>query len=208
MDVPTSFRAEIEPDYFPEAANDPVFATGSAVNRHSLLSMALHWGTVIVILAGVGAMFLRDTAEERAIRQILLDVHRQIGLLVLIGVAVRIGARLHTPLVDRATGMPTLLRGAARASHFVLYAMLIAMPISGWLLTNAHGIRLSLFGVIPLPNLMADDSELADALSDYHVWLAWALLGFVCLHAFAALWHHFIRRDDVLRAMCPRWLVR
>jgi len=170
--------------------------------------MALHWGTVIVIVAGVSAMFLRDAAEERATRQILLDIHRQVGLLVLIGIGVRIGARLHTPLLDYAAGMPALLRAVARASHFVLYAMLASMPISGWLLSNAHGIRLSLFGILPLPNLIADDSELADTLSDYHLWLAWTLLAFVSLHALAALWHHFIRRDDVLRAMCPRWLLR
>jgi cytochrome b561 len=170
--------------------------------------MALHWGTAIAIVAGVSAMLLRDAAEDRLVRQILLDIHRQIGLLVLMGVVVRLGVRLHTPLMDNAADMPALLRGAARASHVLLYALLAAMPISGWLVTNAHGIRLSLFGVVPLPNLIQDDSELADTLSDYHVWLAWVLLGFVSVHALAALWHHFIRRDNVLRAMCPEWLQR
>lgn len=208
MDARTSFRAELEADDIGETRSQPVFASRRLRTRHSALTMALHWGTVIVIVAGVSAMFLRDAAEERALRQMLLDVHRQVGLLVLIGVAVRIGSRLHTPLVDHARDMPALLRLAARGSHFVLYAMLATLPLSGWLLTNAHGIRLSLFGLLPLPNLIDEDSELADTLSDYHIWLAWVLLVFVSLHAIAALWHHFARRDDVLRAMCPRWLLR
>ena len=80
---------------------------------------------------------------------------------------------------------------------------LLALPLEGWALTSAHGITLALFGAVHLPNLIASDSELADVLSDYHVSLAWILLIVAGLHAAAALWHHFVRRDAVLAAMLP-----
>ena len=70
--------------------------------------------------------------------------------------------------------------------------------------TNAHGVALTFLGSVPLPKLLPADSELADTLTDYHVWLAWGLLALVMAHAAAAIWHHFGRRDGVLRAMLPK----
>jgi cytochrome b561 len=171
--------------------------------RHPTLVIALHWGTLIAIVISVAAMFIRDAIEGSAWRQALIEIHRQLGLLVLVAVGLRIVVRVFAGLVDHAQGMSALLRRAARLAHVLLYAMLIALPLEGWLLTNAHGIGLSLFGLGPLPNLMASDSEFADVLSDYHVRLAWGLLGLVGMHAAAALWHHYVRRDAVLTAMLP-----
>lgn len=208
MDARPSFRTELEADDL-TLGTQPVFASARTdLRRHPMLTIALHWGTVIVIIAGVSAMFIRDTAEERLIRQVLLDVHRQLGLIVLMGAGLRMLVRLRTRLGDYSSGSPPILQWAAKACHFVLYALLIALPLEGWILSNAHGISIALFGIVPLPNLIAPDSELADALSDYHIWLAWALLALVSMHATAAFWHHLVRRDGVLRAMCPRWLIR
>jgi cytochrome b561 len=176
----------------------------SPVGSHPALTIALHWGTVAAIIVAVAALFIRDTLEDRFWRVVLLHVHRQLGLLVLAAVAVRIAARLRQGLTDHAPGMAVLLRWAATATHLVLYGLLIALPLGGWALTSAHGIALALLGIVPVPDLLAPDSELADTLSDYHIWLAWALLVFVGMHAAAAFWHHFVWRDDVLRAMLPR----
>lgn len=172
--------------------------------RHPAIMIALHWGTLIAIVISVSAMFLRDASEDSTVRQVLLDIHRQLGLAVLISVGLRIAVRIGTRFADHAPDMSAVLRLAARMAHVILYGMLIALPVEGWFLTNAHGIRLSVFGVALLPNLMAADSDAADVLSDYHVWLAWGLLAVVGMHAAAALWHHYIRRDPVLRAMLPR----
>ena len=172
-------------------------------DRHPRLTIALHWGTVLAIVIAVAAMFLRDASEEKSTRLFLLEAHRQLGLLVLIGVLLRMLRRLRPGLTDHAADMPLWVRGAAHLAHLFLYVLLIALPLVGWALTSAHGIKLSLLGVIPLPGLVAADSDLADNLSDYHVWLAWGLLALVGAHVAAALWHHFVRRDSVLRAMWP-----
>jgi cytochrome b561 len=171
--------------------------------RHPAVTVALHWATVVAIVIAVAAMFVRDVVEDKFWRQTLLETHRQLGLLVLIVVGVRITLRVWTGLADHAADMAGVLRWAARMAHVLLYGLLLALPLEGWALTSAHGITLALFGTVHLPNLIASDSELADVLSDYHISLAWILLIVVGLHAAAALWHHFVRRDAVLSAMLP-----
>lgn len=180
-------------------------AHGSAYIRpkHPMLIVALHWGTVAAILASVGAMFLRDAIEDTAGRQVLLQIHRQLGLAVLIVVGVRILVRLTRSLADHSAGMSAVMRLAVRGAHILLYCLLVSLPLVGWALTSAHGISLNVLGVVHLPQLVAADSELADTLSDYHIWLSWVLLVLVSIHAAAALWHHFVRRDAVLSAMLP-----
>jgi cytochrome b561 len=180
-------------------------AHGSAYIRpkHPMLIVALHWGTVAAILASVGAMFLRDAIEDTAGRQVLLQIHRQLGLAVLIVVGVRILVRLTRSLADHSAGMSAVMRLAVRGAHILLYCLLVALPLVGWALTSAHGISFKVLGVVHLPQLVAADSELADTLSDYHIWLSWVLLTLVSVHAAAALWHHFVRRDSVLAAMLP-----
>jgi cytochrome b561 len=167
------------------------------------LIVALHWGSLIAIVVAVGVMFARDAIEDTSMRQFLLQAHRQLGLVVLAVAWFRIMVRLTRKLADHSHGMSTLMRRAAGGAHVILYGLLIAIPVVGWALTSAHDISLNLLGIIHLPKLVSADSELADTLSDYHVWLAWGLLAAVAAHVAAALWHHFIRRDSVLDAMLP-----
>jgi cytochrome b561 len=171
--------------------------------KHPMLIVALHWGSALAILVAVAVMFVRDAIEDTTARQILLQVHRQLGLAVLVVVGIRIIVRLTKRLADHAPGMSTIMHLAARGAHVLLYGLLVALPVVGWALTSAHDISLSFLGVVHLPKLASADSELADALSDYHIWLAWALLASVAMHAAAAFWHHFVRRDAVLHAMLP-----
>jgi len=171
--------------------------------RHPLLVIAMHWGTLLALIVAVAATFVRDAIEDDTYRQALLQVHRQLGLLVLLVAVWRVVVRIRRNLADNAPDMAFVLRWAAKATHVFLYGLLIALPLVGWALTSAHGIWLSFFGIFRLPMLVAADSEFADTLSDYHIWLAWGLLAIVAAHAAAALWHHFVRRDTVLTAMLP-----
>ncbi len=171
--------------------------------RHPALTIAMHWGTLAAILIAVGAMWVRDVVEDNTLRQVLLQAHRQLGIAVLLVAVARIVVRLRYGFADHAQGMAAVLRWAAKGAHLALYGVLLAIPLVGWALTNAHGINLNFLGVIPLPAITAADSEFADTLNDYHVWLAWGLLALVGAHALAALWHHYVRRDAVLRAMLP-----
>ena len=187
---------------------------GSSATSHSVrpghpaLTIAIHWMTVVAIVVAVAVMLVRDVTEDRVWRQVLLEVHRQLGLLVLLGAGVRVTLRVLKGLADHAPNMAAYLRWAAKAAHVIMYGVLIALPLLGWAVTSAHGVALTFLGSVPLPKLLPADSELADTLTDYHVGLAWGLLALVAAHVAAAVWHHFGRRDRVLRAMLPRVMGR
>ena len=195
----------------PQASTRPELrssaTSANARSGHPTLTVAIHWVTVVAIVVAVAAMFVRDAVEDRGWRQLLLETHRQLGLLVLIVAGVRIAIRLRKGLADHAPDMMALLRWAAKAAHVLMYGVLIALPLLGWAVTSAHGVSLTFLGSVPLPKILSADSELADTLTDYHVWLAWGLLGLVVAHVAAAVWHHFVRRDGVLRAMLPKGML-
>jgi len=175
----------------------------SVGERHPTLTRALHWATAILILISVTAILFRETTEEKLVRRVLLELHRQLGLLVLVALAVRIGLRLGGAFASHTRDLGARLRLVATVAHWLMYGVLGAVTLLGWALSSAHGIHLAFLAVLPLPDVVAADSDLADTLSDYHVLAAWLLLALVALHVLAALWHHYFRRDGVLMAMLP-----
>ncbi len=99
--------------------------------------------------------------------------------------------------------MSSLERFAAHAGHTLLYALLLAVPLSGWLMSSAKGVPTVWFGVLPLPDLVSRDEGLGDLLQATHKYLNWLFAALIVGHAAAALKHHFIDRDDVLARMLP-----
>lgn len=87
--------------------------------------------------------------------------------------------------------------------HFILYFLMLAIPMSGWLMSSAAGFPVILFGIIPLPDLVAKNKELADLFKIIHFFLNMSLLLLVFLHIAAAVKHHFMVKDDVLVQMLP-----
>jgi cytochrome b561 len=100
--------------------------------------------------------------------------------------------------------MPAIERLAAHAGHHLLYVLMIAIPLSGWLMSSAKGFQTVWFGVLPLPDLLAKDKALGNLLETVHVVLNYTLIAVLLGHVGAALKHHFIDRDDVLTRMLPR----
>ena len=172
------------------------------MTRHSHATIALHWCSVALILISASAVLLREWVETPGVRVFLLDLHRQTGTLVLLGLVLRLAVRFTIGLADMSKNMPVILKFAAHVAHLALYGALLTLPLLGWAVSNAHGVPITLLG-LPLPNLVQADSDLADTLTDYHVWAAWGMLALVVAHAGAAWWHHAIRRDGVLTAMLP-----
>jgi cytochrome b561 len=175
--------------------------------RHSAWTIALHWSSVIAVLVAAVAALWREAIEETALRNLLMDVHRQAGLYVLVALGMRLVVRFTVGMADVTKDMHVLLRWAAQGAHAALYVVLFVLPMLGWAGSSAHGVPLRLFGLLPLPSLVEDDPDVADTLTDYHLWAAWALLGLVLMHIGAAIWHHLVRRDGVLAAMAP-WVHR
>lgn len=171
--------------------------------RHPRLVMALHWLSVLAVVAALSAIWTREAVHGRPVREALLLLHRNAGWLVLPLLLARLTSRMVWRARTPATFLPPLMRLASQASHLALYATLALLPMAGWLLSSARGQTIMLFGRIPLPSLLEPDPDLADTWKERHELLAWVLVALVILHVVAALWHHFIRRDGVLRSMLP-----
>lgn len=172
--------------------------------RRPAIVIALHWFSLLALLLGVLVILLREEIDSRALRHWLLEAHHHFGLLVFGLLLARLAVRLahhRLPAIDSSS---RLARTAAVAMHLALYLLLACVPLLGWISSNARGQHVQFVG-IPLPTLLDADDDLADTLTQSHVCVAWTLLALGLVHAMAALWHHCIRRDQVLVAMLPQW---
>lgn len=170
--------------------------------RHPAKQVLLHWLTALCLLLAAASILARDQVAGRALRMWLLEGHRHVGLCVLALFFARAALRFRSGRRTSAHRSPWLLRWLAALNHLALYALLLAQPLLGWVLSDAQGKTVHLFGA-SLPALVGPDEDLADALQAWHQLAAWLLLGLILLHVGAALWHHFVLRDGVLQRMLP-----
>jgi cytochrome b561 len=169
--------------------------------RYSTPAVVLHWLVALLILAGfpLGIYMVDLPLSPDKLR--LYSYHKWIGVTVFVLVAVRLGWRLtHTP-PPLPEGMAAWQRRASAIVHGLLYVLMIAIPLSGWLMSSAKGFQTVWFGVLPLPDLLQKDRELGDVLAGVHKALNFTLLALVILHVAAALKHHFIERQPFLQRM-------
>jgi cytochrome b561 len=124
-------------------------------------------------------------------------------LLLFALVVIRVGLRLMLGTPGLPTEMSGLERWAARIAHLLLYGLLVAIPVLGILLTWYRGDALSFFGLFTVPAPVPADRDTARFIKELHSLCANLILILAGVHAAAALWHHFIRRDDVLKRMLP-----
>lgn len=165
-------------------------------DRYDPLSRALHWATAALVVASFALALWPGSVKGSA------ELHKSLGLALLFVVVPRLAVRL---TVGRGGARPGSRGGgvfAAKAVHGLLYAMLLAVPLLGWLHLNSKGMGVSMFG-LPLPMLADADRELAPVLLEAKRWLAYGMLGAIGLHAAAALAHHYLLRDGVLASMMP-----
>lgn len=159
----------------------------------------LHWAMAAMILAmifiGVGMVASLES------RPWLIELHRPLGLLVLVLATWRLWHRRRhrpPPLPDT---VPPLQARVARASHVLLYALMFAMPLLGWAMSSAGGYLVTLPGGWVLPALVSPDAALYTALRSAHGVLGYAFFGLILLHLSGALYHAWVRRDGVFEAM-------
>lgn len=184
----------------PTAAQQPVIDVIALRPRKLVI---LHWLTVLCLTIAVAFILTRDEVDGRAARLWLLEGHRHFGLFVLMLFFARIGFRLRCGKLPDEGNPGWFMRAAAGSTHMALYALLLVQPLLGWSLSNAEGKPVHLIGVT-LPALVGADEDLADSLHVWHQDVAWLLLALVTLHVAAALFHHFVLRDGVLRMMLTR----
>jgi cytochrome b561 len=178
-------------------------------NSWGALAKLFHWVMAALILVQIP---LGLAAVNWPLSPTKLDLffwHKSTGVLLLVLAMLRVAWRLANRVPDVPPDTPAWERAAAHASHFTLYALLLAMPLTGWVVQSASNIPFRAFYLFPLPPIVAPDKALADLFKEVHEWLFVLLAIVLAVHVGAALRHHYFKRDPVLVRMLPgRWRTR
>jgi len=179
-------------------------ASSNPARQYSGFAKGLHW-LMALLIAGLVALGLYMHELPLSPQKLqLYSWHKWAGVTVFVLLLVRLATRIAFPPPLLPAQMSRRLQQAAHAGHLALYLLMLAVPLSGWLMSSAYGFPVVLFGVLPLPDLIAANPELAEQLGEVHELLNQLLLITVILHVLAALKHHFIDRDGLLQRMSLR----
>lgn len=176
-------------------------------DRFGFLARFFHW---LIFLLLIGSFTLAWSMQDMPLGLLKLQMyswHKWVGTTVFFVVILRLGWRLINPVPETPAGTPGWQRFAAGLSHFLLYAILIVMPLTGWIMSSMKNLPLVYLGVIPIPSPFGKNEKWAETLEEVHETLALILLILIGIHVLAALYHHFLLRDNVLRRMLP-WPAR
>ncbi|MCC4245842.1 cytochrome b [Stappia indica] len=176
---------------------------------YGLVAILFHWTMALLIIGlFLFGKYMSDLDPMAPDTFALYQLHKSLGFVVLTLMVARLAWRFANPSPALPETMPRIERLAAHLGHAGLYALMLAIPLSGWLMVSASpwGIPTVVFDTLPVPHLpvpsaLGTKAEAESALKEVHELLANGLLLLVLLHAAAALKHHFINKDDVLRRM-------
>lgn len=180
--------------------------------RYDPVAVTLHWVIALSVLLMIPLGLWMDELPI-SIKFVAYNFHKSLGITVLAFSIFRLIWRFLNPPPPLPASMKPIEKLMANAAHWMLYFLIIAMPLSGWLMVSAsRKFPTVFFGLtevpfVPMPSAM-DPKVAGPLLNDVHYWLAYGALALIALHVGAALKHHFIAGDNVLTRMLPLWLTR
>ena len=175
----------------------------NTTERWGAVSQLLHWLIVGLLIVQVTLAEMADELPVGVKKLTILARHKSFGITILALALLRLAWRLRNPTPLLPGTLKPYERALARITHVMLYVLLFAMPLSGWMMSSARGFPVSWFHLFQLPDLVPKNKALYEALLTTHGTLAAVLAVVVALHVAGALKHHFIHKDDVLRRMLP-----
>jgi cytochrome b561 len=175
-------------------------------DRYGAIAILFHWSMALLIVGlaalGLYMVTLPDVGFNTQ-KVTLVLYHKEFGVLAFVLLATRLSWRVTQLLPRLVEQLPDWQKIAARFVHLSFYAMLFALPMTGYFMSSAAGIPVSFFGIFMLPDLVHRDADLFQLYVTVHKWLGYALILFTFVHAGAALRHHFVFKDDTLRKILP-----
>ncbi len=175
-----------------------------SARTYTRTAIALHWLIAFLIIGAFPLGLYMHDLPLSPTKLKLFSYHKWIGITVLLSAVGRLAWLLTHP-APVMLNMPQWQEILAHAIHRLLYLLLFAIPLSGWLMSSAKGFQTVYFGVLPLPDLIGKDKGLGELLQSVHQVLSFTLLGLLAAHVAGALKHHFVERDDTLRRMSFRY---
>ena len=174
-------------------------------SEYGPLAKSFHWLIVALLAVQFTLGWTMPHIGPKTQPETLINLHFSVGVVVLLVVIARLAWRLTHPVPLPVDGAPLWQHRLAQATHVLLYALLLVIPVLGWMSASGRGFAVSLFGLVELPSLLPKGHRWTSPLGDIHSLLStYALLGLVGLHVLAALYHHVVLRDRTLTRMLPR----
>jgi len=171
--------------------------------RWGHVSQILHWLIVALIIVQVTLGNIAADLPVGVKKLAMFARHKSVGITIFGLAVLRLLWRWFNPTPALPTTLKPYERTLAGLTHFGLYLLLFAMPLTGWMMTSARGFPVSWFGFWQLPDFVPKNDTLYNVMKETHDTLALLLYAIVFVHVAAALKHHFILKDDVLRRMLP-----
>lgn len=181
----------------------PMQYDSSFITRYRQPAIFLHWLIALLVFGGYGlGIFMHDLpASPDKLRY--FSWHKWIGVTVLWMTLLRASWRMTHIQPPLPPDAKTWQRFAAHITHALLYVLMFAIPVSGWLQSSASGYQTVYLGLLPIPDLVGKNRALVASLTAIHQWLNFGLLALLLLHVVAAVQHHLVKRDDILRRIVP-----
>ncbi len=172
--------------------------------RYKLPARLLHWTMALLVLCmiPVGFLMLNETIS-RGIRNTMFIAHKNTGTVLLILIAVRLVYRWLNPPNLKPVELPALQEFAARATHVGLYALLLIMPLSGYIRVRAGGFPIEALDAMGVPALVPRSDALAEVAKMVHYYAGYAIIALIAMHVGAAAFHGLVRRDGIFSRMWP-----
>ncbi len=175
----------------------------NTANRYGTLSIGLHWLMLAMLIGVYACINLTELyAKGSETREALKHWHFMLGLTVLVLVLLRLLNRLVAANPAVVPPLPLWQQRLASAIHVAMYVLMFVMPMLGWLMLSAAEKPIPFFG-LQLPALLAENKDLAGQLKEVHETIGTIGYFLIGAHALAALFHHFITRDNTLVRMLP-----
>jgi cytochrome b561 len=168
---------------------------------YTIVARVLHWVMAILILCMIPLGLVIATDSGGPLQELLYDLHRSIGALIVPLILLRLIYRWAKPPAPLPDDIPALQQLAAHATHWCLYALLLVQPIVGWMANSAYGEPIKLFGSLELPPIWPQDRLFSEQLFALHGLIGTVTAGLVAVHIGGALYHHLVRKDRVLMRM-------
>jgi cytochrome b561 len=187
-----------------ELGKEQAMTYGIRTDRYPATSKLLHWLVAACVLMTAPVAIAMTRIGKGPAQDALYNLHKSLGVLILVLMVLRLINRLAAGALAAEAAIEPWQKTVSSIVHTSLYVLLLAMPIVGYVANSAYGATAPFFGLFELPAMIGKNEALATRLFTLHRWVGWLVILLVLTHISAALYHHFMRRDAVLKRMLPR----
>lgn len=175
----------------------------NTADSYGSVTKTLHWLIALLVIGMLIFGFILDGMPKGSMKDTLIGLHKSVGMTVLLLMVIRLSWRFINPQPVLPITIPRWEQRAARGLHFLLYIVLFAMPVSGWVMSSLGGHPVMFWNIFNAALPVVPNKTWAHNFFTLHAVIAWIIIGFLILHIAAAFKHHFIEKNNVLRRMLP-----